>query len=188
LTRDVQGPELLRLLSWGAKICSRFTLVHIKGPWREETQIALEGEARIFRPFLIESRLTTEWPGTIQRPTEGPDYVLNEYRLDAHAVQLLAEHLSLFETRSDNEDQTRWLEDLSLLRAEDDTPWLTTTWHEGHANLSLSEEEQRELVLEMPQLAGILECGPTLLPYYPGPRPHRGLLWVEEKDFEWDPA
>ena len=117
---------------------------------RDTNELAASGIAILnrLRPFIIEERRDSRWPGTILLE---PDATIYRFSLNTESVVLL-------ECSADG--LYDWLqperpEDLGFLRPND-TPWLFTSAHEPEGFIVAPEHEIEWLRKELPALGPLI--------------------------------
>jgi hypothetical protein len=129
-SREPRGSRYDALVRCALAYCG-YALLVMQGSlrWSENAQSAV----RVFQPWLVEERQSSEWPGT--RTAAGPARLLI-YRFDSG----LADKLSTLARRLCQWESPDLPEDLCLFRPSGE-PWLGSIAHERDAWLALTENE-----------------------------------------------
>jgi hypothetical protein len=132
-----------RLISFVAERSKTFSLTLIDVA-RKNTHALFILES--LAPHLVRSEETREWPGT--ELMKGYSALLHTYRVAPPALATLRKSTRrLYEWQAPN-----FPDDLCFYRP-DGTWVLTTTAHEGEADLHLTDSEHKEVQAELPELA-----------------------------------
>jgi hypothetical protein len=128
---------------------------------RAEPRHSSEGEVALERlkKHLRSKYQASEWPGTRQLGSASKPWVY-EYELGPGCVQ----GLKAIANRLYKWDSPDFPMDLSFVR-RDGRPWLTTTAHEDHAHLDLTEEEEARLLKLIPDLRSLTRLVVGLEPF-----------------------
>lgn len=141
LVSEPRGELYSKLLFYSLKLCKSFLLVI-------RPTVAVKNSAKNvideLKPYLIEKKAQSEWPGTKLMDGEALVYY---FHLNEESVKYLS-HIS--------DSLYSWLhpdlpEDLCLLRS-DNKQWLVTIPHEKDSYIELTEEEKIELQKSIPEL------------------------------------
>lgn len=153
IVREPVGNLYRDLLAYALRHCRQFILVP-RGAGSLEPEPPVRLALSDLDPFLLKSKLVSEWPGT---RLIGHDTEVRWFEYNSSSAQILktaATHLYQWE-------RPELPEDLCLMRDEE-SPWLVTIAHERDAYLKLEVSEMSVIASEFPELASI--CGEPRIP------------------------
>ena len=148
-TNEPEGDIYRDILEYALKECDSAMLV--VRPSLEFGSIGVSVLKQL-EAFLIEKRLSSEWPGT---QLLSDNAILYLFAYNSESVTLFKEAC---------QGLYGWVqpflpEDLCLLRSKDD-PWLVSITHEKDGYLHQSEEEMLKLLDAIPGIRPILSAAP----------------------------
>lgn len=180
LPKEPKGEVYRQLIETSLTFCETFCLitgnVYVGDQSIENSNLARER----LKPWLIEGRLTSGWPGTNEWPcTKSGEVLMEMYRLNAESVRKLKQLANgLFEWEAPNLP-----EDPCFFR-KDGGVWLTTISHERIAYLEITDEEKKVIDSIIPREFGerekILQWLPQRIQAFANSPEYQLLEWDKD--------